>query len=80
MQWEAPGRAPSAMAGLVAGISGAVVPVIVPAVLAWWLGRSTRHEITDSQGQLSGRGFSTAAFVLAGYSLLATIALVSSAL
>jgi len=64
---------------LVAGISGAAIPIVVPAVLACWLGRATRREIAESGGQLGGRGFAVAAFALSAYSLLATVGLVVSA-
>ena len=80
VRWEEPGRAPSAVPALLAGLSGTVIPVVVPAALAWWLGRSAWREIASSGGQLGGRGFAVAAFVLAGYSLFATVALVASGL
>lgn len=79
-RWEEPGRAPSALLGLASGIAGAAAPVVVPAVLALLLGRATRREIADSDGQLSGRGYSTAAFVLGIYSLVATPFVVASVL
>lgn len=78
-RWQAPGRAPSATPALVAGIGAAAFPVVIPAALAWWLARAARREIGHSDGQLDGKGVTTAAYVLAVYSLVATVALVTSA-
>ena len=79
-RWQAPGRAPSAGPALVAGITAALLPVVVTTVLAWWLARSARREIAASGGQLVGGGHAIWAYVLAGYSVLATAGLVASAL
>jgi hypothetical protein len=80
VRWRAPGRAPSAVPALAAGVLAAAAPLIVTAALAFWLARTARREIAASQGQLDGAGFATAAFVLAVYSLIATSALVATAL
>jgi hypothetical protein len=78
--WREPGRAPSATPALVAGILGSALPVLLPAAVAWWLGRTARREIAASGGQLSGRGAAIAASVLAVYSVVATVAVVAGAL
>jgi hypothetical protein len=79
IQWLAPGRAPSATPALVAGIIAAAFPIVVTAALAWWLGGAARTEIDASDQQLEGRGFATAARVLAVYSLVATVAVAVTA-
>jgi hypothetical protein len=68
------------MPALVAGILAAVAPIVVTAGLAWWLARSARREIAASDGQLEGAGLATAGFALSAYSVLATAALVATAL
>ena len=67
------------MPALVAGIGAAVAPIVLTAVLTWWLARAARREIVHSDGQLDGTGITTAAFVLAIYSLVATVALMTAA-
>jgi hypothetical protein len=65
---------------LVASTCAAILPIVAPALLAWWFARAARREIAGSDGQLGGRGFAIVAYVLSGYSLFATVALAVSAL
>jgi hypothetical protein len=53
-------------------------PVILPAVLAAWLGVIARQEISASDGQLAGRGHVTTALVLAAWSLVLTANLIAA--
>ena len=76
VRWRAPGRAPSALPALIAGILAAALPIVVTAALAWWLSRSARREIAASDGQLDGSGFATAGLVLSIYSFIATVGLI----
>jgi hypothetical protein len=80
IRWEEPGRAPSALPALIAGITSAVLPILIPTLFAWVLARAARREIRASDNQLWGRRLVTVAFILTGYSLLGTAGLVTAAL